>query len=327
MALAAGDDLGAALDRIGDVLLDLVDRFHVDQRPLRHAGFGAVADLHRRDFLRELFDELVVDLVLGVDAVGADAGLAHVAVFRDHGAFDRGIDIGIVEHHERRVAAELEPELLHPDRGLLVEDLADFGRAGEADEAHRGMLAQHLADRRRIAGEDVEHALGHAGLLGQRHQRQRGERRLVGGLQHHGAAGGQRRRHLAGDHRAGKIPRRDRAADADRLADRQQPRIRPLRRNGFAIDAARLLGEELDIGAADIDFAERFRQRLALFRGEDQRQVFAVGDDQVEPFAQDVGALLGGELGPGRKRALGGFHRLRGFRRAHASAPSRVRRR
>ena len=217
MALAAGDDLGAALDRVCDVLLDLVDRLHVDQRPLGDALLGAVADLHRRDLLRKLLDELVVDLVLGIDAVGADAGLAHVAILRDHGAFDRGIDIGVVEHHERRVAAELEPELLHPDRGLLIEDLADFGRSGEADEAHGGMLAQHLADRRRIAGEDVEHALGHAGLLGQRHQRQRRQRRFIGGLQHHGAAGGQRRRDFPGDHRAGKIPRRDRAADADRL--------------------------------------------------------------------------------------------------------------
>src|SRR6267142_2410069 len=68
MALAAGDDLGAALDRVGNVLLDLVDRLHVDQRALHHAGFGAVADLHRRDLLRKLFDELVVNLALGVEA-------------------------------------------------------------------------------------------------------------------------------------------------------------------------------------------------------------------------------------------------------------------
>jgi len=36
------------------------------------------------------------------------------------------------------------------------------------------------------------------------------------------------------------------------------------RRDGLAIDAARLLGRKFDIGAADIDFAERFGQRLAL---------------------------------------------------------------
>jgi len=43
---------------------------------------------------------------------------------RDDGAFNRGIDIGVVEHHERGVAAELEPELLHTDGRLLIQDLA-----------------------------------------------------------------------------------------------------------------------------------------------------------------------------------------------------------
>ena len=179
------------------------------------------------------------------------------------------------------------------------------------------MLAQHFSDRGRIAGEDVEHALGHAGLFRQRHQRQRGERGFIGGFEHHGAAGGERGRHFSGDHRAGEIPRRDGAADADRLLDREQPRIRPLRRDGLAVDAAGFLGKELDIGAADIDFAERFRQRLALLGGQDQRKVLAVGDDEIEPLSQNVGALLGRELCPGRECALGGFHRLRGFRGAH----------
>src|SRR5438552_6851480 len=32
-ALAAGDHLGALLQRVGDVRLDLLDRLHVDQRP------------------------------------------------------------------------------------------------------------------------------------------------------------------------------------------------------------------------------------------------------------------------------------------------------
>ena len=114
VALAAGDDFRAALHGIGNVLLDLVDRLHVDQRALHDAGFRAVADLHRCDLLRKFFDELVVDLVLGVEAVGADAGLPHVAILGDNGALDRRIDIGVVEHHERRVAAELEPEFLTP---------------------------------------------------------------------------------------------------------------------------------------------------------------------------------------------------------------------
>ncbi len=81
---------------------------------------------------------------------------------------------------------------------------------------------------------------------------------------------------LARDHRAGKIPRRDRAADADRLANRQDARIVALRGNGLAIHPARFFRVELDIGRADIDLAARFRQRLALLRGEDQRDIVAI---------------------------------------------------
>ncbi len=45
-ALAAGDDLGAFLDRIGDVRLDLLDRLHFDQRPDHRTRLEPVGDLH-----------------------------------------------------------------------------------------------------------------------------------------------------------------------------------------------------------------------------------------------------------------------------------------
>jgi hypothetical protein len=46
-ALAAGDNLGAFLDRIGDVRLDLLDRLHVDQRPDHRTRLEPVGDLYR----------------------------------------------------------------------------------------------------------------------------------------------------------------------------------------------------------------------------------------------------------------------------------------
>ena len=127
MTLAAGHDLGAVGEGVSDVLFDLGDGSHIDERPLHHTVLGAIADLHRRNFRRQLLDKRIVDLVLGVDAIGADAGLPHVAVFRDNRAIDRGIEIGVVEHDEGCIAAKLEAELFHANRRLLIEDLADFG--------------------------------------------------------------------------------------------------------------------------------------------------------------------------------------------------------
>src|SRR5579871_1962546 len=96
--LAPGEDLGAFRHRVIDQLDDLVAAFLVDQRPDIDAVVEAVADLQRRHLGRELLGEFIVHLFVHVEAVRRRAGLAHVAHLRDHGAVDRGIDVGVVEH-------------------------------------------------------------------------------------------------------------------------------------------------------------------------------------------------------------------------------------
>ena len=103
-ALAAGDDLGALLDGVGDVRLDLLDRLHVNQRADHRTRLEPVGDLHRTGGLGEALGERVVDAVLHQDAVGAHTGLAGIAVFRGDGTFDRRLDIGVVKDDERRIA-------------------------------------------------------------------------------------------------------------------------------------------------------------------------------------------------------------------------------
>ena len=131
-----------------------------------------------------------------IEAVGADAGLAGIAVLRRQRAFDRRIEIGIVEHDEGRVAAEFQRQLLDGRRALLHQDAADRRRAGERQVAHD--RAAHSAlptsiDRVRIGGDDIDHARRHAGAVRQFRQRQRRQRRLLGRLDDDGAAGGERR--------------------------------------------------------------------------------------------------------------------------------------
>jgi hypothetical protein len=56
----------------------------------------------------QLLDEGVVHAVLHIEAVGAHAGLAGVAVLADHRAFHRRVEVGVVEHDEGRVAAQFQ---------------------------------------------------------------------------------------------------------------------------------------------------------------------------------------------------------------------------
>ena len=139
--VAADDRLRAASDRVLDELGDLAALAVVDQRPDLDAVLGAAPDLHRAHLLGELLGELVGDLLGDVEAVGGRARLADVAHLRDHRALDRGVDVGVVEHDERRVSAELHRQPQQVLRGLLHQLAADLGRAGE------GQLAQPLSRR------------------------------------------------------------------------------------------------------------------------------------------------------------------------------------
>jgi ParB family chromosome partitioning protein len=100
------------------VLFDLRERLLVDERTLIRLAGEAVANpqlLHRGD---ELAREFVIDLVLHDEAVRAHAGLARVAVLARDRARDGGVEVGVIENEERRVAAELQRDLLHGARAL-----------------------------------------------------------------------------------------------------------------------------------------------------------------------------------------------------------------
>ena len=137
-------------------------------------------------------------------------------------------------------------------------------------------------------------------------------------LDHHGAAGGERRSRLARDHRVREIPRRDQRTDADRLLHHHDALVRPGRRNRVAVRALAFLGEPLDERRAIGDLAARLGERLALLGGHDLRQVFLVRHHQVEPLAQDHGALLRGLRAPRRPRTLGGLDGALRLGAAHA---------
>ena len=77
LALAAGEDAGAGLARVLDLVgddLDLRRRGH--RADLGRVGVAVGALAQGLDLLRELGDELVVDRLLDVDALDRDADLA-----------------------------------------------------------------------------------------------------------------------------------------------------------------------------------------------------------------------------------------------------------
>ena len=318
-------DLAALLDRVVDVLLHLGDGGLVDQRAGGDALLGAVAHLQLLHGLGQLLGEGVIDAVLHQHAVGADAGLAGVAVLRHHGALHGRIEVGIVEDDEGRIAAEFEADLLDGRRALRHQHAADFGRAGEGQRTDDGVRGHLRAD---LAREPVMTEKTPAGMPARSASSAsaRAESGVsLAGLQTKAQPAASAGPGLAGDHRIGEVPRRDGGDDAHRLLDHDHAAIGPGRGNGLAIDALGLFGEELDEGRAIGDFAARFGQRLALLGGHDLGQVLLVLHHQVEPLAQDGGAFLGGLLRPVLLGALGSLDGGFGSRRRRASERCRSR--
>ncbi len=315
--LAAGEHSGATTNRVLDVLAHLGGSLGVDQRADIGTLGQAIADPelgHRR---LEFFGEGLVHAVLHVDAVDAHAGLPGVAVLGLHRALDRLVEVGVVEDDERRVTAQLQGHLLDAGRALGHQLGAHFGGAGEGDLAYRRVAREFVTDITGRAGDHAEHAPGNPGTLGQRGQRQCGKRCLRSRLEHHGATGRQRRAGLAGDHRRGEVPRRDCRSHADRLLDHDDALVGLVPGDGVAVHPLGLFGEPLDEGRRVGDFTLGFGQRLALLERHQAGQVVLVLHDQLEPAAQRLRALLGGQIAPGRQRTFGRLDGTTGLGRAH----------
>ncbi|EJT86139.1 hypothetical protein PPS11_01112 [Pseudomonas putida S11] len=115
-----------------------------------------------------------------------------------HGHSHGQLQVGIGADDERRVAAQLQRHFLHILSRGLQHQLADTGRAGEADRPHAAVAHQGFHGHLRLADYHVEHPRREAGVLCQLGQGQRRKRCFVGRLDHHRAAGRQRRSRLAG---------------------------------------------------------------------------------------------------------------------------------
>ena len=153
--------------------------------------------------------------------------------------------------------------------------------------------------------------------LGQREHR---ERRLLGRLDDHRAAGGDGRADLARAHRHREVPGRDHVTGADGLAHGQQPAGAVGRGRVAALDAHRLLGEPAEELRRVGDLGLGLRDRLAHLERHDQRELVGALGDRLVGAAQDLAALARRVRGP---LGLHGARR----RRARSRRPPAWRRR
>jgi hypothetical protein len=272
----------------------LVDGAPVDQRSDVDAILGAPPHRQRPHALRQGLGERLRDRAVDEEAVGGHARLADVAHLGGHGAVDRRVEVRVLEDQEGRVAAQLHGHAQDPLGGLGHQRAAHL--RGPRERQLAGPLvgeqrAHHLAGGR--GGDHVEHAVGQPALAGDLGQPQGGQGCQGGGLDHRGAAGGERRTDLAGRHRQREVPRGDQQAGPHGAAGGQDAPVAAGRGQVAPVRAHRLLGvPPQELGAVG-DLALRLLQRLAHLERDEQRQLVGALDHRVEDPAQQLGALAG----------------------------------
>ena len=92
-----------------------------------------VADAQRRHAPLQLVDDRLVDRLLHEEPRAGAADVALVEVDAVDDPLDRLVERGVVEDDVRRLAAELERQLLARAGEPALDRLADLGRAGERD--------------------------------------------------------------------------------------------------------------------------------------------------------------------------------------------------
>jgi hypothetical protein len=157
----------------------------------------------------------------------------------------------------------------------LADAPADLGRAGEADLVDQAGLqggGQALEGGRPLGLDQVEDAVGQAGVPAQLGQGLGGGRGALGRLPDDRVAAQQGRDQVPGRHRHREVAGGDDRRHPDRLAEGEQLLVRHLARHRLAVEPSALAGEEV-AGVDDLlDLAAGLGQRLADLAGDQPGQ-------------------------------------------------------
>ena len=191
-------------------------------------------------------------------------------------------------------------------------------RAGEAQPGEVRMRGERRARLLPPALHDVEHPRRQARAGRDVGEHRAGERRPLGGLEHHGVPRRKGRAHLPGAEHQRRVPGRDQRRHPGGLV--ADVVVGGVAGDDLPSDAAREIGEERDVVRASrhhvLAVAE---EQGAVVEGLDGREVLDAGLDALRQSIEDGSAAGRPERGPARKRLARGPHRV-----VHVAAGARA---
>ena len=251
--------LCASRNRAIDNVLGMIDLALVDQWPERDLARRGIADRKLPRLLGQPPGEFLGEVALHQDTARRHADLSLVKICAPGRIGDSDVEIGIVEHDQRVLAAQLQGHFLEMTSGQFADLSSCRRRTREGD--HRDVwVAAQGGTGVTGAGQNMQHALGQASLGEQlRDDDAATDRGAWVWLNNDGIANRQRRRDRAHREVERKVERGDDPDDPERQTPTQADAItaagqhQSLRlgrhRRGFAQAADGDAQLELSLGA------------------------------------------------------------------------------
>ena len=189
-------------------------------------------------------------------------------------------------------------QALEVGRGVAEDRLAGGGFAGEGDQRDVRVLDQGVAGFLAEAVDQVEHTVRQAGVLEDLRPQRGGERGELGRLEDHGVAGGQGGASFQFQHER-RVPRRDEARDADRLAVHVVD-LRAGDLHGVVELGHDQVREEAEVLGRAQGLALGLGDGQAGVEGFELGQALLLGFDGVGDLVQDAGAFAASSSATGR---------------------------
>ncbi|ESZ57164.1 hypothetical protein X727_32580 [Mesorhizobium sp. L103C119B0] len=283
---STGDQHAARGEAFRDNLLDPValpqrgERTHFGRRILR------IADANRLGLALQASEEFILHRKFNQQPRAGDAALAGRRENAGDHRIGGTVEVGVGKDDDRAFATEFERGVGKVFRRVPDDGARRRRTAGEGDARNQRMAGQAPAAIMAKAGEDVDDTGWKAGLMNQFGKGKQRRRPIFGGLEHDGAAGGERRAELDGREEELRIPRHHRGNDADRFAAYGDVEIRLVNRH---MRAFVLVGKPAIIAVviADIgDLGAGFADDLAGVARLEFCKAPGIGGDEVAELDQ-----------------------------------------
>src|SRR3990172_3282141 len=279
-ALPSGGDRGLLLPRGRDVTQHFLEVLAGDERPdvglrvqgMSHAKIAnAPLESGEKGVLKGAGEEKAATrrAALSVEAVDHE----------DHGV-EGAIEVGVLEDDDWVLPTELEVDALQGRRPLGHDAPSGDGFSYEGDGPDGGMLRQSFPGDFAKSMNGVPYAVGKTRRLARLRQDRSGERAELGGLVHHGAAGGERGRDLPGREHEGRVPGRDDPDGADGRSHRVVE-VLVLEKGEPVSRLGRLVGEEAEVLGAPQGCGFHEADGLAGVHALDERNLLPAPADEI----------------------------------------------